>query len=319
MPGISVLALVLAQLAAAAAFPSHKPRERVGYDTVYAGSCTGMVGNTRTALLSFSVRVGRRSINILKAGFGDTSHFGIEMANPPGGSAAETGDSKSYGVTAFSSTAFGGKASSYLYTGSGQKFTCTNGADASCLMDFDFVNKEFTATTINRPWAELVTEKVRRHWPRLNGKPMGPPPAERLMATISLSNLSSGTSTTSGTAMTVSALKEALEKNYSSIVSGVTLKSDGTVSATSPTCTFTVAMDYDIGWTVWPLVVTAIVGVLVTVAVSVFKCCPCAAVKRLYRRTQRAAPAQPDALTAEPTSGPSEVDVSEEALRADQD
>ncbi|EFO61257.1 Hypothetical protein GLP15_76 [Giardia lamblia P15] len=245
-----VFILVLLQVLLAGAFPAHKPRERVGYNTTYAGSCTSTVNGARTVLLTFSVRVNRHSINILKAGFNDTSHFGIELANPPGTSAtAETGDSKSYAITAFSSTVFGGKASSFVYTQSGQKFTCTNGESAGCLMDFDFVSEVFTAAGTNKPWADLVTEKVRRHWPMLGKVPTGPPPAERLMATIKLSNLSTGSSTTSATTLTISSLKDTLEKNYGNIVSGVTLKLDGAATAESPACTFTVAMDYDIGWT----------------------------------------------------------------------
>lgn len=314
-----VFALILLQTLLAGAFPAHKPRERVGYNTVYTGSCTSTTNGARTVLLTFSVRVNKHSINILKAGFDDTSHFGIELANPPGASiTTETGDSKSYAITAFSSTVFGGKASSFVYTQSGQKFTCTNGEGASCLMDFNFVNSKFTAPG-TKLWADLVTEKVRRHWPKLNGVPTGPPPAERLMATVKLSNLSTSSSTTTVTTMTVSSLKDVLEKNYGNIVSGVTLKSDGSTTAESPTCTFTVAMDYDIGWTVWPLALTVTVGILVTVAISVLKCCPCAAVKKLYDRTKATALTQPDALTAEPTNDPSEVDVPEETLKVDQE
>ncbi|EES98388.1 Hypothetical protein GSB_150930 [Giardia duodenalis] len=291
-----------------ATFPTRISKERLVENTNYTGRCTTTINGQVKPVATFKLNVEAHSTNIIKRGYYNTSHIGVMIANP--NPSATTPKPLIFAAGGFGSTQFGGSAAAYLYRPSPIFFGLSEG-NTHYILDYDFVKKDYYATNKgNQSWYSLADPKLQVHWPKLDGKPYGPRPADRFIVVVALSVAATLTAGTQ-----VDKLRENITQTYGGVVTDFKLIPGVSTLGTPTVCSVSLFVDYDVYWNVWVLVLSISVSVVAITLVSVFKCCPCASVKRLYYKKQPRQSELETPITAEPTDAPSEGIVSEDTLR----
>ncbi|KAE8301533.1 hypothetical protein GL50803_0010572 [Giardia duodenalis] len=301
-------AFYLARLDAAspATFPAHIGKERLATNAVYTGRCTTSIDKKVTPVATFKLTINTHSVNIIKRGYDSTSHIGVMINNPNPSTAPKP---LLFAAGGFGSTQFGGSAAAFLYK-PGPVFFALSEGNTHYILDYDFVKHDYVATDKGgQSWYSLAEPTLRAHWPKFNGKPYGPRPAERFIVVIALSvaaTMKEGTQ--------VEQLQQAITQNYQGVVDNFVLIPGTSTLGSSTVCSVSLFVDYDIYWDVWVLVLSISVSVIAITLVSVFKCCPCASVKRIYYKQQSKGHSSDGSITAEPTDAPLDPIASEDTL-----
>ncbi|TNJ29429.1 hypothetical protein GMRT_10279 [Giardia muris] len=269
-------------------------RERVATNSTYAGTCALSPPNGRRNIATFTMRARAVNINILFRGYDNTTPFTIALEMPT------SNKSEYYSVVSYTTTLFGSVASQMRSPANSDvdKFTYQ---DNLAVFRLPFAQRVFkVANESDGTWYSNAKSIYKRHWPTHtfpNGTQIhyGPYPAQRFMTTVSYKmpdegNATKNLSVTSTAKDAIEKIRKCFSTNYGDSVFDVSLSPafsenesvNGTIS-----CTVTIPLDYDIGWDAWAVSLSAVVGISAIILVSIFKCCPCACILRLYDRTPK--------------------------------
>lgn len=272
-------------------FPEHLKRERVAVNSTYAGTCALTLDNNggRRNIATFTMRAHAVNINIIFRGYEDTTPYTIALEMP------KSGIETDYSIVSYTTTLFGSEASQMRSPSTSEdKFVKE---ESVAVFSFPFAQRVYNVAGSNAgTWYDNAKSVYKRHWPKRTlsdgtQSHYGPYPAQRFMTTLSYNmneQANNNPLRVTGTAAKALAdIKERFSTKYGETVFDVSLSTafsendevSGTVS-----CTVTIPLDYDIGWDAWAISLSAVVGISSIILVSIFKCCPCACILKLYNR-----------------------------------
>ncbi|EFO65410.1 Hypothetical protein GLP15_1976 [Giardia lamblia P15] len=295
--------------ASPATFPVHMGKERLVTNASYTGRCTTTVDGKVMPIATFKLTVNTHSVNIIKRGYDATSHIGVMIDNPSPNATPNPSKTPLFAAGGFGSTQFGGSAAAFLYKPGPVFFSLSEG-NTHYILDYDFVKQDYVATDKGgQSWYSLADPTLQAHWPKFNGKPYGPRPAERFIVVIVLPVVALMKENTS-----VEQLQQTITQTYQGVIDNFASIPGTSTLGNSTVCSVSLFVDYDIYWDVWVLALSISVSIIAITLVSVFKCCPCTSVKRIYYKKQPKQHSSDDSITAEPTDVPLEPIASEDTL-----